>query len=122
MDLAWQKSSFSGGAEGNSCLELANAPTGLAFRESDDSAVVLTTSRARLGALMTAVKDGDLLWQKSSFSGFGDGNDCLELANAPAGPALRESDDPTTILPTTPPRLAALLSAIKSFGHQASPK
>jgi uncharacterized protein DUF397 len=52
-------------------------------------------------------------WQKSSFSGGGEGNSCLELATAPTGPPLRESDDPTTILTTTPARLTALLSAIK---------
>jgi hypothetical protein len=55
-----------------------------------------------------------IVWQKSSFSGGGDGNECLELAAAPIGPALRESDDPATVLATTPTRLAALLSALKT--------
>ncbi|MGP3969486.1 hypothetical protein [Streptomyces sp. 6N223] len=38
----------------------------------------------------------------------------MELSTAPTGPALRESDDPATILATTPARLAALLSALKT--------
>ncbi|MDX3531502.1 DUF397 domain-containing protein [Streptomyces sp. ID05-39B] len=31
----WQKSSFSGGGDGNNCLELASTPTTLHLRESD---------------------------------------------------------------------------------------
>jgi hypothetical protein len=58
----------------------------------------------------------NLVWQKSSFSGGAEGNACLELATAPTGPAIRESDDPTTVLPTTPARLAALLAAVRSGG------
>ncbi|MER6010517.1 DUF397 domain-containing protein [Streptomyces bluensis] len=48
-------------------------------------------------------------WQKSSFSGGGDGDECVELAHADATLLLRESDDPTRILPVTPTALAALL-------------
>ncbi|GAB2877050.1 DUF397 domain-containing protein [Streptomyces mayteni] len=55
-------------------------------------------------------------WQKSSFSGNDGNKDCLELGS-PAGQAaalrLRESDDPGTVLTTTPARLAALLTAVK---------
>lgn len=60
-------------------------------------------------------------WQKSSFSGFGDGNDCLELATTtPHSIHLRESDTPTTRLTTTPIPLAHLLHGIKS-GTLATP-
>ncbi|GAB2923130.1 DUF397 domain-containing protein [Streptomyces mayteni] len=52
-------------------------------------------------------------WQKSSFSGGGDGNDCLELGGAPSALALRESDDPDVVLTTSPARLAALLGAVR---------
>ena len=55
-------------------------------------------------------------WQKSSFSGGGDGNACLELAAAPTTLHLRESDAPTTHLTTTPTALAALLDGIRSAG------
>ncbi|WP_405948511.1 DUF397 domain-containing protein [Streptomyces prunicolor] len=74
----WQKSSFSGGADGNNCVELAST------------------------------------WQKSTFSGGGDGNACLELATTPAAFHLRESDTPATLLTTTPTALAALLDGIRS--------
>jgi hypothetical protein len=55
-------------------------------------------------------------WQKSSFSGSGDGNNCLELAATPT-PAtihLRESEEPTTQLTTTPTPLSHLLRHIKT--------
>ncbi|WP_326722579.1 DUF397 domain-containing protein [Streptomyces sp. NBC_00243] len=54
-------------------------------------------------------------WQKSSFSGGGDGNTCVELATTGAQLVhLRESDTPTTHLTTTPVPLAHLLRHIKS--------
>lgn len=54
-------------------------------------------------------------WQKSSFSGSGDGNNCVELAAiSPALVGLRESDTPATILTTTPVPITELLRAITS--------
>ncbi|MFC9845630.1 DUF397 domain-containing protein [Streptomyces sp. NPDC060223] len=53
-------------------------------------------------------------WQKSSFSGSGDGNNCVELATTPNTIHLRESDTPTTHLTTTPVPLGQLLHGIKS--------
>ncbi|MFD4522647.1 DUF397 domain-containing protein [Streptomyces sp. NPDC058470] len=53
-------------------------------------------------------------WQKSSFSGGGDGNSCLELAAGPAAIRLRESDTPTTHLTTSAVPLAQLLRGIKT--------
>ncbi|MEU8958654.1 DUF397 domain-containing protein [Streptomyces sp. NPDC048518] len=54
-------------------------------------------------------------WQKSSFSEAAGAN-CVNVATAPteAAPALhlRESDDPTTILTTTPKALAALIRTL----------
>lgn len=61
-----------------------------------------------------------LVWQKSSFSGPGDGNECLELAARSHDLALRESDDPALILTTSPDRLRALLSLMREgdpLGH-----
>lgn len=54
--LHWQKSSFSGGAEGNACVELAVSPTTLHLRESDAPEAVLTLAPTALHALLTAVK------------------------------------------------------------------
>ncbi|MCX4455657.1 DUF397 domain-containing protein [Streptomyces sp. NBC_01340] len=54
-----------------------------------------------------------LNWQKSSFSG-GPESNCLHLATAPDGTIrLRESDEPRTVLATTPEGLAALLRHLR---------
>lgn len=53
---AWRKSSFSVGGEG-SCVEVAPAPGRLIrLRESDDPAVVITTTPTALAALLRTVK------------------------------------------------------------------
>ncbi|MEO3754286.1 DUF397 domain-containing protein [Streptomyces sp. B6B3] len=50
-------------------------------------------------------------WQKSSFSSADVNQNCVEIARAPQGGHvwLRESDEPGTVLTTSPARLAALL-------------
>ncbi|WP_329254063.1 DUF397 domain-containing protein [Streptomyces sp. NBC_01478] len=48
-------------------------------------------------------------WQKSTFSSGSDGSSCVELAYTEASLLLRESDDPTRILPVTCTGLAGLL-------------
>ncbi|MFG2499868.1 DUF397 domain-containing protein [Streptomyces sp. NPDC048441] len=54
-------------------------------------------------------------WQKSTFSGGGDGNACVELAApTPQNIHLRESDHPATELATSPAALARLLRTVKS--------
>ncbi|MEV2192298.1 DUF397 domain-containing protein [Streptomyces phaeochromogenes] len=55
-----------------------------------------------------------LTWQKSSFSGSGDGNACVELASTPQTVHLRESDTPSIELVTTPTLLSHLLHGIRS--------
>lgn len=55
-----------------------------------------------------------LNWQKSSFSGGGEGNACLELAASAQAIHLRESDDPTVLLTTTPTGLQALIHSVKT--------
>ncbi|MET7649746.1 DUF397 domain-containing protein [Streptomyces sp. NPDC005486] len=52
----WRKSSFSGGGDGNNCVELASTPTALHLRESDDPATVLTTTRTPLTHLLAAIR------------------------------------------------------------------
>ncbi|QES42333.1 DUF397 domain-containing protein [Streptomyces venezuelae] len=52
-------------------------------------------------------------WQKSSFSGI-DAEDCVELARDEERLLLRESDDPDTVIATTPARLNALVRWQKS--------
>ncbi|AEW96322.1 MULTISPECIES: DUF397 domain-containing protein [Streptomycetaceae] len=58
-----------------------------------------------------------LVWQKSSFSEAGATN-CLEVASStPDTTHLRESDDPHTVLTTTPAGLGALIRAIKAGAY-----
>ncbi|MDX2682255.1 DUF397 domain-containing protein [Streptomyces soliscabiei] len=61
-------------------------------------------------------------WRKSSYSGEGDGNDCVELASTPTTLHLRKSDDPTTVLTPTHTPLTHLLHAIRtdSLGRRLS--
>ncbi|WP_406169788.1 DUF397 domain-containing protein [Streptomyces sp. NBC_00996] len=57
-----------------------------------------------------------LTWQKSSFSGGGTTDDCVELATPETTPIaihLRESDSPATILTTNHATLKALLTTLK---------
>ncbi|MFF4539151.1 DUF397 domain-containing protein [Streptomyces aureus] len=54
----WQKSSFSGGGEGNACVELASTAAALHLRESDDPAVVLSTTPAPVDHLLRAIRTG----------------------------------------------------------------
>ncbi|MFC9428609.1 DUF397 domain-containing protein [Streptomyces sp. NPDC056987] len=58
-----------------------------------------------------------LHWQKSSFSG--DGNGCVHLAADDGSIKLVESDDPDVILTTTPEKLHAFILGVKAgeFDH-----
>ncbi|GAB2974639.1 hypothetical protein GCM10023080_043950 [Streptomyces pseudoechinosporeus] len=60
-------------------------------------------------------------WQKSSFSGSGDGNACVELASTPTTIHLRESDTPATQLKTSPTLLAHLLHSIRAGALATTP-
>ncbi|MGK5631448.1 DUF397 domain-containing protein [Streptomyces sp. URMC 123] len=62
-----------------------------------------------------------LRWQKSSFSEGGT-DTCVEVAVDTWGtPHLRESDQPSTVLVTTPETFIAFLCAVKTgtFDHSA---
>ncbi|MFI6937029.1 DUF397 domain-containing protein [Streptomyces sp. NPDC050287] len=56
--VQWQKSSFSEGGDGNTCVELAAAPTTLHLRESDTPDTELITTTAPLANLIRGVKAG----------------------------------------------------------------
>ncbi|MDT0450831.1 DUF397 domain-containing protein [Streptomyces hesseae] len=103
MDTHWRKSSFSTDSEGD-CVELARFDDRIAMRESDAPTTVLQARRRSVAALIE--------WQKSSFSG--DRDDCIELRRRGDRIVIRESDTPATVLATTPPRLRALLTALKA--------
>ncbi|MCO8303201.1 DUF397 domain-containing protein [Streptomyces hygroscopicus] len=54
----------------------------------------------------------DLTWRKSSFST--DGANCVELAAVADGIRLRESDEPDTVLRTSPTTLRSFICAAKA--------
>lgn len=56
----------------------------------------------------------EFTWQKSSYSS--QASNCIEIAHGDERTTvhLRESDEPTTALTTTPSRFAALLSAARN--------
>jgi hypothetical protein len=56
--IHWQRSSFSGGAEGSNCLELAAANGTVHLRENTAPDVVITASPRQLAAFIRAVKAG----------------------------------------------------------------
>ncbi|MFG3011183.1 DUF397 domain-containing protein [Streptomyces cinerochromogenes] len=54
-------------------------------------------------------------WRKSSYSGGGDGNNCVEIATSPTRIAIRDSKTPTRARLTFPaPAFAAFLEALKA--------
>jgi hypothetical protein len=55
-------------------------------------------------------------WKKSSYSGGGEGNDCVEAAIADAHISIRDSKDPTAAILTFPPApFARFLDALKDL-------
>lgn len=57
--INWQKSSFSGADNNQSCIELAPVDGAIRMRESDDPDVVVTPSVAKLRAFVLGVKAGE---------------------------------------------------------------
>ncbi|MFJ3711214.1 MULTISPECIES: DUF397 domain-containing protein [unclassified Streptomyces] len=57
--IAWQKSSFSGADNNQSCIELAPVDGSIKMRESDDPDVIVTTSVTKLRAFVLGVKAGE---------------------------------------------------------------
>ncbi|MET7730908.1 DUF397 domain-containing protein [Streptomyces sp. NPDC005402] len=54
------------------------------------------------------------IWQKSSYSGGGEGNACVEIANRTAHIAIRDSKTPTRATLTFPPAVfTTFLEALK---------
>ncbi|MGW0827987.1 DUF397 domain-containing protein [Streptomyces sp. NPDC002845] len=56
----WQKSTFSDGSEGSTCVELAATPTTLHLRESETPTTHLTTTPTPLSHLLHAIRSGAL--------------------------------------------------------------
>ncbi|MFG2577945.1 DUF397 domain-containing protein [Streptomyces malaysiensis] len=56
--IQWRKSSYSGDADGNNCVELGQTDAAILLRESDDPCVVITTTPAALRGLVARIKTG----------------------------------------------------------------
>ncbi|MCT9075031.1 DUF397 domain-containing protein [Streptomyces fulvoviolaceus] len=54
--IQWQKSTYSGGADGNECIELAHAEGALLLRESDDLDRMLQVTQAGLAGLLDQLR------------------------------------------------------------------
>ncbi|MFF4043687.1 DUF397 domain-containing protein [Streptomyces sp. NPDC001816] len=55
------------------------------------------------------------IWRKSSYSGGGDGNNCVEVANRPTHIAIRDSKDPALGTLTIPAEaFAPFIEALKA--------
>lgn len=61
-------------------------------------------------------------WQKSSFSGGGDSDDCVEVSARQDTLLVRESEEPGTVVETTGPGLAALIRAIRAPRYCSIPR
>ncbi|MFD8723628.1 DUF397 domain-containing protein [Streptomyces sp. NPDC059629] len=61
-------------------------------------------------------------WRKSSYSGEGDGNDCVEIATTSTHTAVRDSKAPTSRTLTFPtPAFTVFLAALRT-SPSASPR
>ncbi|MEU0073090.1 DUF397 domain-containing protein [Streptomyces sp. NPDC006332] len=56
--LLWQKSTFSDGGDGNTCVELTGTGEHVRLRESDAPDTELTTTASPLAHLIRGVKSG----------------------------------------------------------------
>ncbi|MDX3613411.1 DUF397 domain-containing protein [Streptomyces europaeiscabiei] len=56
--LRWQKSTFSDGGEGDTCVELAAAPDDIHLRESDAPTTVIATAPTPVAHLLHAITSG----------------------------------------------------------------
>ena len=58
-------------------------------------------------------------WRKSSYSGSGDGNACVEIANSPSRIAVRDSKDPSAGTLTFPPEaFNSFIEIVKGEQHR----
>ncbi|MEU2870686.1 DUF397 domain-containing protein [Streptomyces olivoreticuli] len=57
---------------------------------------------------------GATSWQKSSYSGADNNQDCVEIAAHPTGVLIRESDEPGVTARANRTRFAALITGVKA--------
>ncbi|MFE0174749.1 DUF397 domain-containing protein [Streptomyces sp. NPDC059002] len=59
LALHWQKSTFSDGGDGNTCVELAVTGPQIHIRESDTPTTELLTTPATLASLLRTLKESE---------------------------------------------------------------
>ena len=61
-------------------------------------------------------------WRKSSYSGPGDGDSCVEIANSPTRISVRDSKDPAAgTLAFPPASFVSFVEALKDAGAVTAP-
>jgi hypothetical protein len=56
--INWQRSSYSAGSEGNTCVEVGIVANRIHLRESDTPNAIVTTNRRHLSAFIRRIKTG----------------------------------------------------------------
>ncbi|MDF3289108.1 DUF397 domain-containing protein [Streptomyces silvisoli] len=56
--ITWQRSSYSAGSEGNTCVEVGTSANRIHLRESDTPNAIITTNRMHLSAFIRRIKAG----------------------------------------------------------------
>jgi hypothetical protein len=97
----WHKSSHSGPGDGDSCVEIAGNPSRVGIRDTKNRAHgPLTFSSSSFTPFLDSLKCARFTpmphgtWRRSSHSGGGDGNACVEIAHRSSRIAVRDSKAP----------------------------
>jgi hypothetical protein len=122
---AWHKSSHSGPGDGDSCVEIADNPSHVGIRDTKNRARgPLTFSNSSFTPFLDSLKCAQFTpmppgtWRRSSHSGGGDGNACVEIADGHTRTAVRDSKAPTRAVLSFPAEaFSAFLDALKHTPH-----
>ncbi|MEE4542220.1 DUF397 domain-containing protein [Streptomyces sp. V4-01] len=119
--IQWRKSSYSGGEQGDACVEVGVGTPGVVpVRDSKDPhGPVLSFTPAAWTAFVAEVRD--VSWRKSSYSGGDQGSECVEVGvGTPGVVPVRDSKDPHgPVLAFAPAEWAAFLSTLRDGGLPA---
>ncbi|MFG3095819.1 DUF397 domain-containing protein [Streptomyces sp. NPDC048202] len=114
IELKWFKSSYSGGNDGNSCVEVARAPRAIHVRDSKQTTgPQLALTPASWAAFVTD-QVSEPAWFKSTYSSGTDGNSCVEVAVTPRAIRIRDSKQ------AAGPQLALAHAPWATFVQQAA--
>jgi F420-0:gamma-glutamyl ligase len=119
--IEWRKSSYSGGNQGDACVEVGvGVPGVVPVRDSKDpQGPVLTFTPSAWTAFLAEARD--FSWHKSSYSGGDQGSECVEVGvGAPGVVPVRDSKDPQgPVLTFTPSAWTAFVTSVRDGGLPA---